>query len=300
MNERLNCFSRQRRRLQSIAYGIIGDRGEAEDVVQEAWLRLSRVPGEIDDVVGWLVVTTSRLALDAVRSARSRREHYVGQWLPEPVVESAGSERDPADEAALAESVGMAVLVVLETLSPAERTAFVLHDVFGLAFTEISEAVGRSPVAVRQLASRARKRVHRGAPRYRADPTRQREVVRAFDAACRGADLDALLHLLDPDVVLRSDGGGVVTAARNPVLGADRVARFLIGVAGKHADQDSVPVLVNGAAGLLHVSGRELNSVIAPTVADGRITAVDIVLQPDKLARTRAWMKEGEAKCKHA
>lgn len=296
MSERLNEFTQQRHRLLSVAYSIIGDRNEAEDVVQEAWLRLHREPEAIDDVTGWLVVTTSRIALDVLRSARSRRENYVGPWLPEPVVEPA-PEDGPADEVTRSESVSMAMLVVLETLSPAERTAFVLHDVFGLPFGEIAEAVGRNHATVRRLAARARTHVRRRAPRFDTDAAQRRDVVRAFSAACRGADLDALLRVLDPDVVLRSDGGGVVTAARNPVLGADRVGRFLVGVTRKRPDHDRLSVLVNGDPGLVTVRGREVSSVIAPTVGGGLVTSVDIVLEPRKLARTRAWMEEGEQEC---
>ncbi|MDR7302101.1 RNA polymerase sigma factor SigJ [Haloactinomyces albus] len=285
-------FLHERQRLFSIAYSIVGDLGEAEDVVQEAWLRLCRASAEIDDTSGWLVVTTSRLALDVMRSARKRREDYVGPWLPDPLVESA--DTDPADRAALADSVSMAVLVVLETLSPAERTAFVLHDVFGLPFTEVAEAVGRSTAAVRQLAARARKQVRGRTPRFDADPVRQREVVRAFSAACEGADPTALLNLLDPDIVLRSDGGGVVTAARHPVRGAGKVARFLAGISRKQPDTELWPARVNGAAGLLKFNGEYLTSVIAPTIGDDRITAIDIVLHPEKLARACACRNETE------
>ncbi|WP_253772310.1 RNA polymerase sigma factor SigJ [Goodfellowiella coeruleoviolacea] len=287
-------FHQARQRLVSIAYGIIGDLGEAEDVVQEAWLRLGRTSAEIDDVTGWLVVTTSRLALDVVRSARHRRENYVGPWLPEPLVSAERTAPDPADTVSMAESVSMAMLVVLETLTPAERTAFVLHEVFGLPFTEIAEVVGRTPAAVRQLAARARRHVRERAPRSDADPARQREVTEAFAAACQGADLTELLRLLDPDVVLRSDGGGLVRAARNAVLGADKVARFLAGVQHKTGFQLQ-PVLVNGWSGLL--MRRRDSSVfgaIAVTVAEGRITAVDMVLNPDKLARVRALGEPGD------
>ncbi|EWC64269.1 RNA polymerase sigma-70 factor [Actinokineospora spheciospongiae] len=282
-------FARARERLLAVAYGITGDRGAAEDVVQEAWLRLVSSREPVDDVTGWLVVVTSRLALDVVKSARHRREQYVGQWLPEPLVEL---DADPADRVTLDESVTLALLVVLETLSPAERTVFLLHEVFGLPFTEVAGVVGRTPAAVRQLASRARRHVADRAPRFEPDPVRQRAVVSAFATACAGDDLGALLALLDPDVVLRSDGGGFVSAARNPVVGADRVARFLAGVQ-RRKPAELRPVRVNGWAGLLRVHQGHPTGVMALTVADGRVTAVDIVLNPEKLARVRAAHVEG-------
>ncbi|WP_228717437.1 RNA polymerase sigma factor SigJ [Allosaccharopolyspora coralli] len=278
-------FGRERARLVTIAYGIIGDLGEAEDVVQEAWLRMRRTHG-IEDVAGWLVVVTSRLALDVVRSARRRREDYVGPWLPEPLVDTTGP--DPADRVTLDESVSTAMLVVLETLSPAERTAFVLREVFGHNYDDIADAVGRSPAAVRQLTARARRHLRENAPRFDADPTRHRAVAEAFATACQGRDLDALLELLDPDVVLRSDGGGVVSAARNPIVGADKVSRFLVGVAGRISGFSTRPVRVNGGVGALTFRGSRLHSATSLTIADGRVTAVDSVLHPDKLARTRA------------
>jgi RNA polymerase sigma-70 factor (ECF subfamily) len=287
-------YLQARPRLVGIAHGILGDLGEAEDVAQEAWLRLCRAPGPIDSVTAWLVVTTSRLALDAVTSARRRRETYVGPWLPEPIVEPADTAPDPADRVTLGEAVHTAVLVVLERLSPAERTAFVLHDVFGLPFAEIAEVVGRTPAAVRQLATRARRHVHDSTPRFDADPALHRQVADAFAAACEGADLAALLRLLDPDVVLTSDGGGAARAARNPVLGADRVARFLVGI-GRRQPLQLLPALVNGAPGLLLGRGGELIAAVSLSVSDGRVTALDMVLNPGKLARARALWKEKTA-----
>ncbi|WP_424187537.1 RNA polymerase sigma factor SigJ [Actinokineospora sp. G85] len=281
-------FESVRDRLTSVAYGITGDRGAAEDVVQETWLRLARATEPVDDVTGWCVVVASRLALDVVRSARHRRERYVGPWLPEPVVRSLVEPgADPADRVTLDESVSLALMVVLETLTPAERTVFVLHEVFGTPLTEVARVVGRTPAAVRQLASRARRHVADRAPRFEPDPGRQRAVVSAFATACGGDDLDALLALLDPDVVLRADGGGVITAARNPVVGADRVARFLLGVHRKNPAAMRL-VRVNGATGLLRVRRGQLDGVFALTVVDGRIAAVDIVVNPEKLARVRA------------
>ncbi|WP_307848676.1 RNA polymerase sigma factor SigJ [Microbispora oryzae] len=284
-------FHALRPRLVGVAYGLLGSVDEAEDVVQDAWLRLqaARSAGtEIRDVAGWLVVAVSRLALDVLRSARHRREEYVGPWLPEPVLtDAATATPDPADRVTLDESMSMAMLVVLETLSPAERTAFVLHDVFGLTFAEVGEAVGRSPAACRQLATRARAHVAARAPRFDVDETEHHRVVTAFARACLGDDIGALLALLDPDVVLRSDGGGVVTAGRRPILGAARVARLLLGVRHRFGPFEMVPAAVNGGPGLLRFRDGRLAGVIALTVADGRITAVDMVLNPDKLTRVR-------------
>ncbi|WP_318272497.1 RNA polymerase sigma factor SigJ [Microbispora triticiradicis] len=291
-------FEALRPRLLGVAYGLLGSLDEAEDVVQDAWLRLRRHReeggAEIGDVVGWLVVTVSRLALDVLRSARHRREEYVGPWLPEPVLTGAVAggpvvgEPGPAERVTLDESISMAMLVVLESLSPAERTAFVLHDVFGLTFAEVGEAVGRSPAACRQLAARARTHVASRAPRFDVDPSAHRRVVDAFARACLGDDIGALLALLDPEVVLRSDGGGVVRAARRPVLGAAKVARLLTGLR-RFGRFELVPASVNGRPGLLRYREGRLVTVIGLTVAGGRITAVDMVLNPEKLARlTRA------------
>lgn len=284
-------FQALRPRLLGVAYSLLGSLDEAEDVVQDAWLRLRAAKAgedgdEIADVTGWLVVTVSRLALDVLRSARRRREEYVGPWLPEPVLTAAAP--DPAERVTLDESMSMAMLVVLESLSPAERTAFVLHDVFGLTFAEVGAAVGRSPAACRQLAARARAHVASRAPRFDVDPSEHRRVVDAFARACLGDDIDALLALLDPDVVLRSDGGGRVRAGRRPVRGAAKVARLLFGIR-RFGSHRLVPATVNGWPGLLRYRDGRLAAVIGLTVAGGRVTAVDMVLNPDKLARvTRA------------
>ncbi|MEV0756858.1 RNA polymerase sigma factor SigJ [Streptosporangium sp. NPDC050280] len=281
-------FDAIRPRLVGVAYGLLGSVDEAEDVVQDAWFRLGRAErSEIGDVTGWLVVTVSRLALDVLRSARVRREEYVGPWLPEPVV----GEGDPADRVTLDESMSMAMLVVLESLSPAERTAFVLHDVFGLPFGEVARAVGRSAAACRQLAARARGHVAARAPRFEVDEAEHRRVVEAFAQVIRGGDgdgdIDTLMTLLDPDVVLRSDGGGVVGAARRPVHGSERVARFLLGIARRIGRADRLAVTtVNGRAGLLRTSEGGL-AVYGLTVSEGRITGIDIVRNPEKLRSVR-------------
>ncbi|MBG0827237.1 RNA polymerase sigma factor SigJ [Planomonospora sp. ID67723] len=283
-------FAAIRPRLVGVAYGLLGSVDEADDVVQDAWLRLVRADRDaIQDVTGWLVVTVSRLALDVLRSARVRREQYVGPWLPEPVVTDGGAAGgDPAERVTLDESMNMAMLVVLESLSPAERTAFVLHDVFGLSFAEVGQAVGRTPAACRQLAARARKHVSARAPRFDVDAAEHRRVVAAFAEASAGRDLPALLALLDPDVVMRGDGGGIVSSARRPVLGADKVARFMLGVAERFGAADDLRhSTVNGWPGLLRFRRGELVGVLGLTVAGGRITEIDVVMNPEKLRRLK-------------
>ncbi|OLF04923.1 RNA polymerase sigma factor SigJ [Actinophytocola xanthii] len=278
-------FEDNRPRLLRVAYTMTGSLVEAEDCVQEAWLRLRGLddPAAVRDLAAWLTTTVSRLALDTLSSARARREHYVGTWLPEPLVEERSP--DPADRVTLDESVSMALLVVLERLSPAERTAFVLHDVFSIPFPEIAEVVGRSPVAVRQLASRARRQVEGGRPRTPATKAEQQELVDAFTAACRGGDLPGLFALLDPDVVLRGDGGGKVGALQNVEREAGRVAPLMLTLARAHAagPLDILRTDVNGAPGLV-IRGEDGEvSVIAFTVDAGLITAIDFVRNPDKL-----------------
>ncbi|WP_461030933.1 RNA polymerase sigma factor SigJ, partial [Streptomyces sparsus] len=206
-------FEEHRAHLLRVAYSTTGSLAEAEDCVQEAWLRLRTLPdpAAVRDLRAWLTTTVGRLALDALGSARARRERYVGTWLPEPLVERA-PDNDPADRVTLDESVSMALLIVLERLTPAERAAFLLHDVFGMPFQEVADVVGRSPAAVRQLASRARRHVEQERPRLPPTRAEQRALVAAFATACGTGDLDGLLALLDPDAVYRSDGGGRVNA----------------------------------------------------------------------------------------
>ncbi|ABW14557.1 RNA polymerase, sigma-24 subunit, ECF subfamily [Parafrankia sp. EAN1pec] len=308
------AFEAERGYLRAVAYRILGSVTDAEDIVQDAWLRLARTdPAAIEDLRGWLTVVVGRLCLDHLRSARVRRETYVGPWLPEPLVDPSGlggsggsaggggatgpvgevtavaAERaDPADRVTLAESVSMAMLVVLESLSPAERTALILHDVFGYGFEEVAEVTGRSPAASRQLASRARRHVRERAVRFDPDPAQRRGVADAFLAAAAGGDLAALLRVLDPDVVLRSDGGGVVRAALRPIDGADKVARFLHGLIEKGRRQYGaavrfVPVEVNGGAGIATYTGPRLVNVVALTVWRGLVTEIDVVVNPAKL-----------------
>jgi RNA polymerase sigma-70 factor (ECF subfamily) len=291
MSDVAERFEALRPRLLRLAYSQLGSLAEAEDVVQEAWLRLSRVDAEgIEDLEAWLVTVVSRLALDALRSARMRRERYVGPWLPDPLVGAAGDDADPADRVTLDETVSHALLFVLERLSPAERTAFILHDVFGYSFDEVGDVVGRTPAAARQLASRARRHVVEQRPRQSGTPQEQRLAVEAFAAAASGGDLDALLAVLDPDVVMRSDGGGRVQAARKPLVGIDRVSRALVALARKFAGRSEAHFVdVNGLPGLLMVHREDGQvSVLAFTVDAGRITTIHLQRNPDKLGHVRA------------
>jgi RNA polymerase sigma-70 factor, ECF subfamily len=282
-------YDAARPRLVRVAYAILGSHAEAEDVVADCWLRLVEADRRdpVRDVLGWSTVAVSRAALDVLRSARVRREEYVGPWLPEPIVTAPAAQADPAERVTLDESVRYALLVVLEQLSPAERTAWVLHDLFGMPFPEVATAVGRTPDAVRQLASRARRHVADRTPRVDVDRPAHDRVVAAFAAAAAGGDLDALMRTLDPEIVLTGDGGGVVNSARRPVHGPDRVGRFVLGVLRRTAAGTgrSVVVEVNGATGFAVVEddGR-VSSVLSLTVDDDRVTRVDIVRAPDKLA----------------
>ncbi len=281
-------FEQLRPYLLRLAYSHLGSLAEAEDVVQEAWLRLERVDRtEIRDLRAWLTTTVARLSLGALTSARARRERYVGTWLPEPVVADGAGGEDPSDRITLDESVSMAMLVVLESLSPAERSAFLLHDVFGYSFEEVATIVGRTAAACRQLGSRARRRVEEQRPRYPASAQEQREIVEAFTTAVANGDIQALLGLLDPDVELRSDGGGLVPAARNVLRGSDRIVRALAGMVRHYVGAyEVVPVEVNGAAGLmLHTA--EATSVVALTVDGGLIRSIDVIRNPEKLRHVR-------------
>jgi RNA polymerase sigma-70 factor (ECF subfamily) len=276
------AFEAQRPRLVRLAYATLGSLADAEDCVQEAWLRLQRAQErtEIRDVAAWLTTTVSRLALDALGSARARRERYVGEWLPEPIVEDIDAA-DPADRVTLDESVSTALLVVLERLSAPERTAFVLHDVFSISFEEVADIVGRSPAAVRQLASRARRHVEEGRPRLPPTRAEQREIVTAFAAATQAGDLERLVTLLDPDVVWRGDGGGKVPTF-GVQMGALEVARRLV-TTFKHPPQASTIALVNGAPGIVLRDAVGFLTVVSFTVDAGRIVSIDTVRNPDKL-----------------
>ena len=280
-------FARARPRLLRLAYSQLGDMGEAEDVVQEAWLRLERTGEDsIDDLDAWLTTVVGRLALDTLRSARVRREAYVGPWLPEPMV--SGTAADPADRVTLDESVSYALLVLLEQLSPAERTAFVLHDVFDMPFPEVGEVVGRAPDAVRQLASRARRHVKEQRPRFDASRDEHERAVRAFAHAVAEGDVDGLLAALDPDVVWTADGGGRAVASRVPIHGADRVARGWVALRRRPSIEPTPrPVDVNGRLGLM-IQGTDGHlAVLSFTVERGRIARIDVVRNPEKLRRVR-------------
>jgi RNA polymerase sigma-70 factor (ECF subfamily) len=279
----------ERRHLLSLAFRMLGTVAEAEDAVQETYIRWYRMDqAERDEIMnprGWLTRVASRICLDMLRTARARRERYVGPWLPEPVPTSAFTENvvDPADQVTLDDSVSTALLVVLEAMTPAERVAFVLHDVFAVPFAEIGQIVGRTPAACRKLATSARARVQktpaRSVPRAEHD-----RVVRAFAAASRSGDLRALTAVLDSGVVLHSDGGGQVTAARNPVYGADRVARFILGVSSKESTFEILEQQTNDGLGFAVWNEGRITGVATLEVLDGRVTHVRIVLNPDKLS----------------
>jgi RNA polymerase sigma factor (sigma-70 family) len=272
-------FEEHRTRLRAVAYRMLGSLSEADDAVQEAWLRLDRSrAGGIDNLGAWLTTVVGRVSLDLLRARRTREDH-AATWLPEPIV-TVDLEGDPEHEAELADSVGLALLVVLEQLTPPERLAFVLHDMFGVPFEEIGEIVGRSPTAARQLASRARRRVRGAAPDPDADLAVQRKVVDAFLAAARSGDFEGLVALLDPDVVFRVDTGG--RRPRLPVTGAEAVARELLARAGTFAPL-ARPAIVNGAAGFVVRSETRMVAAVGFSVVGGRIREIDIVADPEKL-----------------
>jgi RNA polymerase sigma-70 factor (ECF subfamily) len=284
-------FESHRGYLTAVAYRMLGTLADAEDAVQETYLRFARVNrSDIREARGWLTTTLARICLDHIGSARNRREQYVGPWLPEPVVgvDLGVGPVSPEDRVTLDESVNMAMLVLLESLSPAERTALVLHDVLSVPYEEIADTVGRSEPACRQLVSRARAQVRERSPRFTVDAAQQSAAVDAFLAACTDGRVTTLVGVLAPDVVLRSDGGGLVSGvARQPVTGADNVARLLLGVAAKHA---AFPwtCRVNEAAGLVFEDAGRVVGVMGFTVADQRITEIDFVVNPEKLRRVLA------------
>lgn len=273
-------------RLRAIAYRLLGSVTDTEDVLQEAFLRLQATDtARIREPAAWLTTVVTRLCLNQLSSARARRETYIGPWLPEPIETSP----DPADDAALAESVDAAFLVVLEALAPAERVAFVLHDVFGHPFADVARILARDEVACRQLASRARKAIEARRPRFASDPAQRRTVSQQFLAACQGRDLDGLLRVLAPDVTLVSDGGGKVRAALNEIHGADRVARFLVSVLAKRTGTERNLASVHGTPGMAwrDADGRLVGVLSTSVDIDGRVAVVSIVLNPDKLTAWR-------------
>jgi RNA polymerase sigma-70 factor (ECF subfamily) len=274
-------FEEHRTHLRAVAYRMLGSLSEADDAVQEAWLRLGRADTDaVENLGGWLTTVVARVCLDMLRSRRSRREEPWDTHLPDPVV-SPGHGTDPEHEALLADAVGLALLVVLDTLTPAERLAFVLHDLFAVPFDQIAAIVGRSATGARQLASRARRRVQASTAVPDADLSRQRDVVDAFLAAARDGDFAALLAVLDPDVVLRADLGAVPAGASRRVRGASAVAEQALSFAWRA--RFAHPALVNGAAGLLVATRDRPFAVMGFTVVRGRIVEIDILADPDRL-----------------
>jgi RNA polymerase sigma factor (sigma-70 family) len=281
-------FETHRPRLRAVAYRMLGSASEADDAVQEAWLRLSRADaGEIENLGGWLTTVVARVCLNLLQSRKSRREEPLGAHLPEETATGQDGP-DPEQQALLADSVGLALLVVLDTLAPAERLAFVLHDMFDVPFEEIAPIVGRSPAAARQLASRARRRVRGAEAAPDADHARQRAVVDAFLAAARGGDFQALLAMLDPDVVLRSDQAAVQVGASRELHGAAAVAGSFAGRA-----RAARPALIDGAAGLVWAPGGVPRVVFGFTIAGGRVVAIDVVADPERLSRLQVALLEG-------
>ena len=292
----LSAIVGERRQLINLAYRLLGSLSEAEDAVQETYARWYAMSAQQRDAIekpgAWLTTVASRVCLDVLGSARARRERYVGEWLPEPLPDptewisgrQGGTGADPADRVALDESVSMAFLVVLESMTPAERVAFILHDIFGYSFAEVAQIVGRTPAACRKLASSARRRIH-AAPSPAVPAAHQASIVRAFRQAWEARDIGALIGLLDPGATATGDGGGLVRAEARPLEGAERIARYLAGLVGR----PGLTILertVNGQPGLVaQVDGTTI-AVYAFDVADGRIKHIWTVLNPDKL---RPW-----------
>jgi RNA polymerase sigma factor (sigma-70 family) len=274
-------FEEHRTHLRAVAYRMLGSPSEADDAVQEAWIRLSRSDtSEVENLRGWLTTVVGRVCLDMLRSRSSRREEPLGARVPDPIVSRKEAGTEPEHEALVADSVGVALLVVLESLSPAERLAFVLHDMFSVPFEEIALIVGRSPNAAKMLASRARRRVQGAAPSPDADLARQREVVDAFLAASREGNFEALLAILNPDVVLRADRAAVQIGASREVRGAPAVADTFSGRA-----RFARPALVNGAAGAVWAPGGRARVVFGFTVRRGKIVEIDILADPARLSQ---------------
>jgi len=275
-------FEEHRTHLRAVAYRMLGSVTEAEDAVQEAWLRLDRAGEDgIENMRGWLTTVVGRVCIDMLRARKARHEDLVGEWLPEPVIGASEEAGDPEQQALLADSVGLALLVVLEMLSPAERLAFVLHDMFAVPFGEIAPIVGRTPESARQLASRARRRV-RGAPEPDADLDTQRRVVEAFLAASRAGDFAALVEMLDPDVVFRADTGGRPGIVVAHIAGAEAVARNAV-LNGSRWARWCHPALVNGQWGCVVIAPRRPIGVVGMTVSGERIASIELILDPAKI-----------------
>jgi RNA polymerase sigma-70 factor (ECF subfamily) len=284
-----DVFEAHRAMMFGVAYRMLGTIADAEDAVQDAWLRWSAAPRtDVADPRGYLARTITNTALNRLRSVRARREAYIGPWLPEPMLTDAGP--DAAERAELAESVSVAMLVVLESLTPEERAVFVLREVFGFGHAEIADALGRSAAAVRQLAHRAREHVQARRPRFDVDWHQQREVTERFLAAAAGGDIDGLMAVLAPDVTLLTDGGGKARAVLRPMSGARKVARFVAAVAGRPYMGIEVSEMaieaaeINGSPGTLLMARGRAIAALTLTVADGRVTAIQLIANPDKLS----------------
>lgn len=272
-------FEEQRPRLKGIAYRMLGSLAEADEAVQNTWLRVSRADAsDVENIGGWLTTIVARVCLNALQTRKARSEQMIGLRMPDPLVSREGST-DPEREALLADSFGTALLILLDTLAPAERLAFVLHDMFDLSFEEIASIVGKSPAASRQLASRARRRVRDAVPPRNADLGRQRQIIEAFGAAVRAGDIDAILTLLDPNVVRRSDVPTVGSEER----GAARVARMALLGGQTRSSASAIPVLVNGDAGVLVIDRGRIVGVLGFTFSGDKIIAIDVVADPDRL-----------------
>ncbi|MBF6300737.1 RNA polymerase sigma factor SigJ [Nocardia amamiensis] len=293
----LNAIMSERRQLINLAYRLLGSMADAEDVVQETYARWYAMPREQQEAIespgGWLTKVAGRICLDLLGSARVRRERYVGEWVPEPLPDrgewsdgrSGGTAADPADRITLDESINMAFLVMLESMTPAERVAFILHDIFRYPFAEVAEIVGRSPAACRQLAASARRRI--AASQAPATPTAQQAgIVRDFKRAWETKDINALIELLDPDATGVADGGGLARAALHPIEGAERIARYLVDFTGRTPGLVMLERTVNGRPGLVIQMNRTTTSVVAFDIAGDRIQRIWAVRNPDKL---RQW-----------
>jgi len=292
----LSAIMSERRQLINLAYRLLGSLAEAEDAVQETYARWYAMSPRQQDAIespgAWLTTVASRICLDLLGSARARRENYVGEWIPEPLPDQAewssgrpGAAADPADRVTLDESVGMAFLVVLESMTPAERVAFILHDVFGYPFAEVAEITGRTPAACRQLASSARRRI-RAAQAPAAPRARQAAIVRDFKQAWEAKDIGALIGLLDPGATVTADGGGMASAALRPIEGGEQIARYLVDLAGRAPDVKILERTVNGQPGLVAQQDGVTVTVFAFDVADDRIKHIWAVRNPEKL---RPW-----------
>jgi RNA polymerase sigma factor (sigma-70 family) len=272
-------FEEARPRLRAVAYRMLGSVDDAEDAVQEAWLRLSRNRGKVDNVDAWLTTVVARICLNMLRARRARHEEELLERLPDPLIDPPG-DFDPEHQALLADSVGLALLVVLDTVPPAERLAFVLHDVFAVPFDEIASIVDRSPEAARKLASRARRRIQQARPQPDGDIAAQREIVDAFFAAGRAGDFERLVAVLDPDVVLRADFGGPTVQVTTGAMAVARLAKLYGGM-----KREVRAAIVNGAAGAVIFEHNRPFSVMAFVVSDGRVVAIDTLADPARIAR---------------